>query len=254
MLPIKTIITVIEDKFPLANACLWDFIGWQIKAKININKILVCLDITNAVLEQALTDGIELIICHHPLVFASDINHPSISPWKKKLYQKIKNNDINVYTLHTNFDRDEKGMNVLMAQSLNLENINFLGQDKLAIVGNLNQALSVSTIIKNVKTYFNIEYLQLIGNQQQIINNVALSAGAGGDAITILPNSIQLFITGEMKWHHIIEAQDYGINVLLVGHYMEQKFVDFIHDFLYQAFNGQLEVIKYKHQQPVIII
>nr|WP_308149810.1 Nif3-like dinuclear metal center hexameric protein [Spiroplasma sp. AdecLV25b] len=174
MLPIKTIITVIEDKFPLANACLWDFTGWQIKGKITINKILVCLDITNIVLDQALAADIELIICHHPLVFASDINHPTISPWKKKLYQKIKNNDINVYTLHTNFEKDDKGMNVLMAQDLNLENINFLGQEKLAVVGNLNQALSVSTIIKNVKNYFKIEYLQLIGNQHQIIRNVAL--------------------------------------------------------------------------------
>lgn len=254
MLTIKTIITTIETKFPLTNACSWDFIGWQVKAKNNINKILICLDITNAVLDQVLTNNIELIICHHPLIFASDINHSSIPPWKKKLYQKIKNNNINVYTLHTNFDSNINGMNLLMAQGLKLENINFLGQDKLAIAGNLSQSLSIAMIIKNVKTYFNVENCQLIGNDNQIIKNIALSAGAGGDVFSILPNNIQLFITGEMKWHNIIEAQDCGINVLLVGHYMEQKFVDFIYDFLYKTFNGQLTIIKYKYNNPLIVV
>lgn len=252
MLPIKTIISAIEYKFPLINACSWDFIGWQIKSKTNISKVLICLDINNAVLNQAIDNDVELIICHHPIVFASDINHPSISPWKKQLYQKIIINNINVYSLHTNFDSDDKGMNVLMAQGLKLENLNFLGHDKLAVAGNLKQQLPIFTIIKTVKTYFNVEHLQFIGNHDQIISNIALSCGAGGDSITILPNNIELFITGEMKWHHIIEAQDCGISVIVVGHYMEQKFVDFIYDFLYQVFNKQLKILKYQQLPPLI--
>ncbi|WP_458258776.1 Nif3-like dinuclear metal center hexameric protein [Spiroplasma endosymbiont of Dactylopius coccus] len=50
---------------------------------------------------------------------------------------------------------------------------------------------------------------------------------------------MDLLITGEMKWNYIMEAKDRKINVILVGHYMEQKFVDFLFQLLIEKENQQ---------------
>ncbi|WP_425381619.1 Nif3-like dinuclear metal center hexameric protein [Spiroplasma endosymbiont of Polydrusus pterygomalis] len=255
MLAIDNIIKILEKSFPLSDACQWDFSGVQIKSKTksNINKILVCLDITNDVVESAINNNIELIISHHPFLFAEDINQANISTWKKELYNKILKADINVYSLHTNFDISLMGMNVSMAKALKIKNINFIDEEKLAVTGNFDQQISLQDLIKKIKKYFNVTNIQLVNNKlTDDIVTVALVAGAGGNIINNLPSNIDLLITGEMKWNYIIEAKDKKINVILVGHYMEQKFVDFLVNFFNEKLSTQIKVFKYNLVNPII--
>lgn len=255
MLTIDNIIKVLEKSFPLSDACEWDFSGIQIKSKTkgNINKILICLDITNDVIESAINNNIELIISHHPFLFAKDINQTNISTWKKELYSKILIADINIYSLHTNFDVSLVGMNVLMAKALKIKNINFIDQEKLAIIGNFNEQISLQDLIKKLKKYFNVTNVQLINStlNNNDITTVALAAGAGGNIISNLPSNIDLLITGEMKWNYIMEAKDKKINVILIGHYMEQKFVDFLVKFFNEKLLTQVKVFKYNLVNPI---
>lgn len=254
MLNLNNIIKIIEINFPYQDACAWDFIGLQIKSqtKTNINKILVCLDITNDILQQAIKNKIELIICHHPLIFASNINNINISSWKQKLYQEILKQDINVYVLHTNFDSSVIGMNMLIAQELEIENTLFVNPEKMIVVGNLKTQSSIMIWIEKLKQYFNIKNIQLIGDKTKIIHKVALSAGAGGDSIEKLDNDIDVLITGEMKWNHIIEANDRKMNVIILGHYMEQKFIDFIYQFLVDKLPIKLVIMKSYFKNPIV--
>lgn len=255
MLTVDNIIKVLEKYFPLSDACEWDFSGIQIKSKTksNINKILVCLDITNDVVENAINNNIELIISHHPFLFAKDINQPNISTWKKELHNKILKADINVYSLHTNFDISLVGMNVLMAKALKIKNISFIDEEKLAIIGNFNQQISLQDLIEKIKKYFNVTNIQLVNNKlNDNIVTVALAAGAAGNIINNLPSNIDLLITGEMKWNYIVEAKDKKINIILVGHYMEQKFVDFLVKFFKDKLSTQVRVFKYNLVNPII--
>ena len=256
MLTINNIINILETYFPLKDACEWDFSGIQIKSKTktNINKILICLDITNDVLTDAINNNIDLIISHHPLVFAKDINQFNISNWKKELYNKILIADINVYSLHTNFDMSLIGMNMLMAKALKMKNINFINQEKLAIVGKFDRKMPLKKLINNLKKYFNVTNIQLVNNKlsdNNIVVTVALSAGTGGDIIGNLSSNIDLLITGEMKWNYIMEAKDKKINVILVGHYMEQKFVDFLFQLLNEKLSTKVKVFKYNLENPI---
>ncbi|BET38008.1 Nif3-like dinuclear metal center hexameric protein [Spiroplasma ixodetis] len=255
MLTINNIINVLETYFPLKDVCEWDFSGIQIKSKTktNINKILVCLDVTNEVLTEAINNNIDLIISHHPLVFAKDINQSNISNWKKELYSKILIADINVYSLHTNFDISLVGMNMLMAKELRIKNIHFINEEKLTIVGKFDTQMSLKELINNLKKYFNVANIQLVNNKLSDNNivTVALSAGAGGDIISNLSSNIDLLITGEMKWNYIMEAKDRKINVILVGHYMEQKFVDFLFQLLIEKLSTKVKVFKYNLENPI---
>lgn len=255
MLTIDNIIKILEKSFPLSDVCQWDFSGVQIKSKTksNVNKILVCLDITNDVVASAINNNIELIISLHPFLFAKDINQANISIWKQELYNKILKADINVYSLHTNFDISLMCMNVLMAKALKIKNINFIDKEKLAVTGNFDQQVSLQDLIKKIKKYFNVTNIQLVNNKlTDNIVTVALAAGASSNIINNLPSNIDLLITGEMKWNYIIEAKDKKINVILVGHYMEQKFVDFLVNFFNEKLSTQIKVFKYNLVNPVI--
>ncbi len=231
------LIKKIENTFSLKDACDWDFVGWQVRAtkqNVEIKQVLITLDVTNDVIETAIKENIKLIICHHPFIFANSLNDKTISQIKKSLYQKLIKNQINVYVLHTNFDKNLNGMNWLIAKDLKINDIKYFGQDKLAVIGQYSN-LTLTEIIKNIKSYFAFDQVKVITNDLEIkINNVLLSSGAGGSVIETIPNNknIDLLITGEMKWHQELAARDNNINVIILGHNMEEKFINFVSEFL----------------------
>lgn len=231
------LIKKIENTFLLTDVCDWDFVGWQVKAtkqNLVITQVLIALDVTNAVIETAIKENIKLIICHHPFIFANSLNDETVSCTKKTLYQKLIKNQINIYVLHTNFDKNLNGMNWLIAKDLRFNDIKYFDQEKLAVIGQYSN-LSLQEIIENVKNYFAFNQVKVITNDLKVkINNVLLASGAGGSVIETIANNhdITLFITGEMKWHQELEARDKNINVIILGHNMEEKFVDFFSRFL----------------------
>lgn len=231
------LIKKIESTFLLEDACAWDFVGWQVKTtkdNLKIKEVLIALDVTNDVIAVAIKAKIKLIICHHPFIFAPNLNDKTVNETKKELYQKLVKNQINVYVLHTNFDKNLNGMNWLIAKDLKFNDIKYFDQDKLAVLGQYSN-LPLTEIIKNLKNYFTLEQVKVITSDLKVkINNVLLVSGAGGSIIETISNHqmIDLFITGEMKWHQELEARDKNINVIILGHNMEEKFVNFVSEFL----------------------
>lgn len=238
---LTTIIERLENAFPLEDAVDWDFVGWQVKTKkkdLDIKQVLLALDVTDSVIETAIVKQIKLIIVHHPFIFAKNVKSLLNNKWKKDLLRKLVANKINVYVIHTNFDKNRFGMNFLIAQELALTKIKYFDQEKLSVQG-LYDDLPLVTVIANVKKYFKFNKIKVVSkNLKTKVNKVIIAAGASGDVIELLTkangneNDVSLLITGEMKWHQEIEALDKNINVLVVGHNMEEKFVNFISEFL----------------------
>lgn len=235
------IIDQLEFTYPIKDAAKWDFVGWQVKSEnkeINIDNILVTLDVTESVIDEAIKNNIKLIIAHHPFIFAKNISALMNDTWKKTLYQKLLDHEINVFVLHTNFDKNLIGMSFLIAKDLKLNKIKHFDPEKFSVVGEYDN-LSLSKVIKNVKKYYDIDKVKVVTNDfESKINKVIIAAGAGGIIIEFLnktigsPKDISLVITGEMKWHQELEARDKNISVLILGHEMEEKFVNFIATFL----------------------
>lgn len=94
-----------------------------------INKILVTVDMTTDVLDEAVKQGVDLIISHHPLIF-KPLKKVNCNTWISELVYKLIRNNINLYVLHTNYDCAENGMNDVIARKLNLTKIEVLSDDK----------------------------------------------------------------------------------------------------------------------------
>ncbi|MEC1179958.1 Nif3-like dinuclear metal center hexameric protein [Metasolibacillus meyeri] len=117
------IIQLFESWSPKKLACMPnDPIGLAIgTVNKTVTKVLVTLDVTMQVVEEAIAQGCELIIAHHPPIFRKLSNLRTDTP-AGKLYEKCLKHDIAVYAAHTNLDVAEGGVNDLLADALQLKN------------------------------------------------------------------------------------------------------------------------------------
>lgn len=123
----QEIIQLFESWSPKKLACMEnDPIGLAI-GTLNkpVSKVLVTLDVNEAIAEEAIVQGCELIIAHHPPIFRRLSNIRTDNP-AGRLYEKLIKNDIAVYAAHTNLDVAEGGVNDLLADALQLENRSIL--------------------------------------------------------------------------------------------------------------------------------
>lgn len=115
------IIAVMETIAPTYLAESWDNVGLQIGSQErDVNKVLLTLDITEEVVDEAIDKGVQLIIAHHPFIF-NGLMSINMDELKGKLLEKMIKNDIGLYVAHTNLDKAELGLNDFIAQKLHIE-------------------------------------------------------------------------------------------------------------------------------------
>ncbi|SHK06953.1 Nif3-like dinuclear metal center hexameric protein [Tepidibacter formicigenes] len=123
---VKDIIKVFEKKYPKDLAYNWDNVGLMIgDLNSKVEKILVTLEATIEVVNEAVEKNVDLIITHHPFLFKGLKNINKNTPKGNCIYKLIQNN-ISVYSAHTNFDIAYNGLNDAIANILDLEDIKIL--------------------------------------------------------------------------------------------------------------------------------
>lgn len=123
---LSEITTIIEDFAPLSLQESYDNAGLSIGDKnMNIDAALLCIDITEEVIDEAISKNCNLIISHHPLIF-SGLKKINGKNYIERCIIKAIKNDIAIYSSHTNCDATEFGVSYMMAKKLNLKNISIL--------------------------------------------------------------------------------------------------------------------------------
>ena len=118
--------SIFENLYPTEFAYSWDNVGLQVGTfKKEINNILISLDLTEDVIEDAINKKCELILVHHPLIF-SPLKTILTDNFKGKALELLIKNDISLYVAHTNFDIAKDGMNDILSNILNFEGVEVL--------------------------------------------------------------------------------------------------------------------------------
>lgn len=123
---VKTVTDIIENLAPLNYAYKWDNVGLQLGYKEDvISRVLITLEITDAVLDEAVEKDVDMIVTHHPLIFTplKSITKDDIKG--KIIYRAIQNN-IAIYAAHTNMDIAPNGLNDYIAKQLSIQDIEVL--------------------------------------------------------------------------------------------------------------------------------
>jgi len=127
----KEIIKYIEEWAPKEIAWQKDNVGLQIgKAERKLKNILLCLELTNEVIDDAIKKSCNFIISHHPLLFNPLKKIDLQNDKNSKLIERLIKKDITLYSVHTNFDFTKDGVSFELAKVLKLKNIDFLTRTK----------------------------------------------------------------------------------------------------------------------------
>ncbi len=124
--PLNQILPLLNKLAPAAWAESWDRVGLQLgDTGVAIDKILVCLDVLPAVVEEARQRGAQLLISHHPLFF-TPISSLNFSSPAGRLISDLVKAELNVYVVHTNLDVAPGGVNDVLARRIGLESLTVL--------------------------------------------------------------------------------------------------------------------------------
>lgn len=204
-----------------------DYVGVMVKpSKEEVNNILVCLDLDEAVLNK-IPDNIDLIITHHPFLYGrSKVQVLKTDPIKKELYDRLVNMGIGVISMHTNFDEAKGGMNDVLASKLELKNIYAPDEFLMMRIGDLNNELEIDDFISYAKVKLNINYALLQGYGKKTIKKVALIGGGGSHYFKVAYNEgADIYISSDAPHHIRREVTAYKFNYLEVPHEVERVFM-----------------------------
>lgn len=119
----RDIAELIESRAPLKLSEEWDNVGLLLGSfEQEVKRIMVCVDVTSKIADEAVEKGIDLIVSHHPLIFKGLKRINKEDPKGKVIYRLIKN-DISVYSAHTNMDVAHGGVNDQLAEIIGLKDV-----------------------------------------------------------------------------------------------------------------------------------
>ncbi len=121
----KQIEAVIEEFAPLRYACDWDTSGFAVNLGNRAENVLVCLDVSDAVAEEAQAKNCGLIVSHHPLFFKG-LKNIDASTREGRLAAKLIGSGISLYCSHTSMDSAPEGINMFLAKRFGMQNRRFM--------------------------------------------------------------------------------------------------------------------------------
>ncbi|MGB9755894.1 MAG: Nif3-like dinuclear metal center hexameric protein [Desulfurella sp.] len=213
-------VEALESYFPLSLQESWDNSGFQILFNEHpLKGILLALDIRFETVIEAIENDCNLIISHHPLFLQALKNFDYKFYPENVLYMATKN-EISIYAAHTSLDVAPSGLNYYLCQKLSLKNFHMVDQLKPVFIGEIETEQSFNDFILYVKKTFNIPILKYVLAHNRQIKKVAICSGSCADYIYKLKNfDIDVFITGDLKHHSAIFAQENSINVIDATHF-----------------------------------
>ena len=120
---IKDIAQCIEEFAPLCLQESYDNSGLSIgESGREVKKALICLDVTDAIIEEAIKESCDIIISHHPVIFGNGIKHIRDDNMTERIVKAAIKNDIAIYSAHTNLDNYYNGLNLMLCDKLGVRN------------------------------------------------------------------------------------------------------------------------------------
>ena len=219
---VKDIIKVIEDFAPLSIQEGWDNSGLCVGSpEDEVTSVLLALDCTPALVDEAVACGADMIVTHHPLIFSG---LKKISPDDMTSLAVIKaiKAGVAIYAAHTNADKVLEGVSGAMAARLGLENVTVLDDEGegtgLGAVGDFPEPMPAKAALALVKERFSLKVVKASRPVEGLVSRVAMCGGSGGSLIAAARRSgAQLYISGDISYHNFFTPE--GFMIMDIGHY-----------------------------------
>lgn len=234
---LHTFIRALEQHLPPSTAMKGDRIGLQLQSgRTEIFSLLITMELTDAVADEAIERGADCICAFHPLIFApltSLVETERVG----RICTKLIRNNVALTVAHTNFDAHPEGTSTILAEKLGLKRESALVPDTvhegfgMGIVASLDAPESLEKLVQRVHAtthspvrFNDGKYFHSDG-KPDVVRRVAIVGGSGASFVDdAVRAGADAFITADVKYHDFHRTQ--GIIALLdVGHYEMEQFV-----------------------------
>lgn len=213
---VQNIFDFLNEKFPTDTACDFDNVGLLVgNPCAEVQKAVVALDCTPSAVNTAVSNGAQLMITHHPIIF---------NPLKQVLagsavYEVIKNG-ISVISMHTNLDEGLGGVNDCLSSALMLNNVTKVAAEDGYIlnIGELTFPIHPEGLALYIKEKLG-GAVKYFGADKEI-KRVLLCSGSGGSYVEeTVKHKCDALITADVKHNQFLDAERLGVSLFDAGHF-----------------------------------
>ncbi len=219
---VNSIFKYLTTLFPTDTACDFDNVGLLIgDGNTEVTKALIALDCTDNAVKTAIENGCQLIITHHPIIFA-----PLKSILADSIPYKLIKNGISVISMHTNLDiAENSGVNTCLCDALGLENQKtHIASDGYALRFGTVSPTSADDFARLIKSQLGGTVKYIDGGKE--IKSVLVCSGSGGDFIyEAINGGFDALVTADIKHHHFLDAKHHGVSLFDGGHFNTEDVV-----------------------------
>ena len=253
---VKDVIKVMEDFAPLSLQEKWDNSGLCIGSpEDSVSSVLLGLDCTPELVDEAVECGADMIVTHHPLIF-SGLKKISEDDLVGSAVVKAIKAGISIYSAHTSADKVLAGVSGAMAARLGLTDVRILDEDGegtgLGVVGELPEPMTAAQAVELVKERFSLKVVKASRPVEGLISRVAMCGGSGGSLIgTARAAGAQLYISGDISYHNFFTPE--GFMLMDLGHYeSEIEIVDILFSLIKKNFpTFAVRITRNKQSNPI---
>ncbi len=211
---------IIEKYAPKSLAFSWDNVGILCgSGEKEVKKVLLTLDVNEYTADEAINNGCDMIISHHPIFFGG-IKKIDFETSEGRMIKKLIQNDITVFAAHTNMDVADGGINDALADIFGLSDIKYIEESGLGRYGKLPYEMSLSALCESVKEKLNTPCVRFCGNNEKAIKTLAAASGSCAEIIPLAKEKgCDAIITADMKYHEMCDSYFSDIAVIDAGHY-----------------------------------
>lgn len=221
---LKDFIAAVERTAPKELAAEWDNPGLLVSpAEREIKDVLMALDCTAAVADEAAERGCQLVLSHHPLFF-HPVKHLLQEDPRTAAAWTLARRGVGLYAAHTNLDSAENGVNDVLCGLFGITDAgpycNGMGR-----VGTLQKAVTLKDFVRDVNDLLGGS-ARFTGDPETLVARVAVLGGAGGDALTDAKAAgADVLLTGEARHHEALASVEIGLPLIVAGHYETENIV-----------------------------
>lgn len=220
---IKDIVAPLEEFAPLSYQDSYDNSGLIVGCyDTEVEMALVCVDATEAVIDEAVRLGAGVVISHHPIIFGG-IKRLNSRGYVERVVEKAIRSGVALYACHTNLDSTPNGMSYRVAKKIGLEELQVLeplsADNGYGVVGVLPVAEDTVECIRRVKELFGVgavRYSEPVSNKVQ---KVAVCTGSGGSLLqAAIASGADLYVSADFKYNNFLDATKL-VTIADIGHF-----------------------------------
>lgn len=251
MKTVNEVFSYLCDGAPLSLQMDFDNSGLLVGHKEQpVDTVLLALDITNTVIDEALEAGAQLLVSHHPVIFHS--LKAVTDKGEGALVLRLVENRLAAICMHTNLDITPGGVNDVLVQLLAGREGEPFDADGCGRIATMASSCPLEQFLDHCKTVLRANGLRYY-DAGHAVRKLAVMGGAGGDYLEDAARmECDTYVTSDLKYHQFLRAAELGINLIDADHFCtENPVMSALQKRLSQAFPDVRFLLSQKHKQTV---